>query len=107
MDAIQQSTREFQTPPRILIPKLVKSRDGWKLKANQRKRKLKSAKVRVRDLETSRDAWRARAQAAELQAAELQVRQTQSAKSEQALIAAQAEVEQLRDDLKKTALPIN
>lgn len=102
MDAIQQSTREFQTPPRILIPKLVKSRDGWKLKANQRKRKLKSAKVRVRDLEASRDAWRARAQAAELQ-----VRQTQSAKSEQALIAAQAEVEQLRDDLKKTALPIN
>ena len=104
MDAIQQSTREFQTPPRILIPKLVKSRDGWKLKANQRKRKLKSAKVRVRDLEASRDAWRTRAQAAELQ-----VRQTQaqSAKSEQALIAAQAEVEQLRDDLKKTALPIN
>jgi hypothetical protein len=98
MDAVKQNTREFQTPPRILIPKLVRSRDGWKLKANQRKRKLKSATIRIRDLEASRDTWRARAEAAELQA---ERSQQQMAKSEQARVDSQVEAEQLRHELKK------
>ena len=96
----QQQTLEFQTPPRILIPKLVKSRDGWKSKASQRKQKLKAAKVRVRDLEASRDAWRTRAEAAER---ESRTMKTAAARMDQALAAAQAEAEQLRDDLKKTS----
>jgi len=44
----------FQTPPRILIPKLVASRDGWKSKAGARKKALKAAQIRIRDLEASR-----------------------------------------------------
>ena len=104
MDAVKQNTRAFQTPPRILIPKLAKSRDGWKFKASQRKRQLKWAKVRVRDLEASRDAWRDRAKAAENQAAQAQ---TQMAKAEQALITAQVEAEQLRNELKKTSLLVS
>lgn len=104
MDGTSNHTVTFQTPPRILIPKLVKSRDGWKIKANQRKRKLKAAAVRVRDLEASRDSWRARAEAAELQ-----IRQSTEtlAKSEQALSVAQTESEQLARPLKKTSRLLN
>jgi hypothetical protein len=51
----------FQTPPRILIPKLVRSRDAWKEKATQRKRQNKALQVRVRDLTASRLRHRQRA----------------------------------------------
>lgn len=44
----------FQTPARILIPKLVRSRDGWKAKATQRKQQRKALRIRVRDLTASR-----------------------------------------------------
>ena len=50
----------FQTPPRILIPKLVRSRDAWKAKATERKRQRKALEIRVRDLEASRDLHRQR-----------------------------------------------
>jgi chromosome segregation ATPase len=101
MDAIKQNTHTFQTPTRILIPKLLKSRDGWKLKANQRKRLLKSAKVRIRDLEASRNLWRERAEAAEQKVRESH---SQATKAEQARADLQTENEQLRDHLKETAL---
>jgi hypothetical protein len=52
----------FQTPPRILIPKLVRSRDGWKAKATQRKRQGKALRIRVRDLTASRLRHRQRAE---------------------------------------------
>ena len=52
---------EFQTPPRILIPKLVASRDAWKAKATARKAQRKALEIRVRDLETSRDLHRQKA----------------------------------------------
>ena len=51
----------FRTPPRILIPKLVRSRDAWKAKATTRKTQRKALEIRVRDLETSRDLHRQRA----------------------------------------------
>ncbi len=51
----------FQTPPRILIPKLVRSRDAWKAKANQRKQQRKALLIRVRDLTASRLRHRERA----------------------------------------------
>ena len=52
----------FRTPPRILIPKLVRSRDAWKAKAAARKTQRKALEVRVRDLEASRDLHRQRAE---------------------------------------------
>jgi hypothetical protein len=54
------TTREFQTPPRILIPKLLRSRDGWKAKAAQRKAQRKALQIRVRDLSLSRERHRRR-----------------------------------------------
>src|SRR5438270_742451 len=56
---------KFRTPPRILIPALVESRDNWKEKAQQRNRELKQAQVRNRDLTSSRESWKRRAQDAE------------------------------------------
>jgi hypothetical protein len=52
----------FRTPPRILIPKLVKSRDAWKAKATARKAQRKALEIRIRDLEASRDLHRLRAE---------------------------------------------
>ena len=57
MDGAALKTSAFRTPPRILIPKLVASRDGWKTKAGERKRRLKAARIRIRDLQASRDGW--------------------------------------------------
>jgi hypothetical protein len=69
----------FRSPPRILIPKLVESRDAWKRKSTERKAKLKAAGIRIRDLTTSRELWKKRALAAEGNAEALteQLRQTQ------------------------------
>lgn len=52
----------FRTPPRILIPKLVRSRDAWKAKATTRKTQRKALEIRGRDLEASRDLHRQRAE---------------------------------------------
>ena len=51
----------FRTPPRILIPKLVRSRDAWKAKATNRKTQRKALEIRARDLEASRNLHRQRA----------------------------------------------
>lgn len=52
----------FRTPSRILIPKLVRSRDAWKAKATTRKAQRKALEIRVRDLDASRDLHRQRAE---------------------------------------------
>ena len=52
----------FRTPLRILLPKLLKSRDAWKAKSDRRKAQLKAAKIKIRDCSASRDRWRERAQ---------------------------------------------
>ena len=57
----------FSSPPRILIPKLVESRDKWKAKAARRKRELEKEQIRSRDLSASRGRWKERALAAEQQ----------------------------------------
>jgi chromosome segregation ATPase len=59
MSDIRQS---FRTPLRILFPKLLKSRDGWKAKSDRRKAQLKAAKIKIRDCSASRDMWRERAE---------------------------------------------
>lgn len=98
MDGATLDRPTFQTPARILIPKLVASRDGWKGKAGDRKRRLKAARIRIRDLEASRQRWHDRADAAERKADEVcqQLEQAQ-----QALAAVQVEADRLRDALKK------
>ena len=96
MDGATPAATVFRTPPRILIPKLVVSRDGWKGKAGKRQRHLKATQIRIRDLEASRDGWRTRARAAEAQASELSRQREQ----------AQATAEQLREELKKKSPPL-
>ena len=98
MDGAVFTTQSFRTPARILIPKLVASREGWKAKAGERKRKLKAARIRIRDVEASRARWQERAQEAERQMAELK---GQLAQTRQELETAQTAAEQLRDELKK------
>jgi chromosome segregation ATPase len=98
MDGATLDRSTFQTPARILIPKLVASRAGWKGKAGDRKRRLKAARIRIRDLEASRQRWHDRADDAERKADGVC---QQLAQAQQALVAAQAEADQLRDELKK------
>ena len=101
MDGATLDRLTFRTPTRILIPKLVKSRDGWKKKAADRKKRLKAAKIRIRDLEASRDHWRESTEEAKHKIAELTSLLNQA---QQMLADAQAEAERLREDLKKKAL---
>jgi hypothetical protein len=101
MDGTTSRVPTFRTPTRILIPKLVKSRDGWKAKANERKKRLKAARIRTRDLEASRKLWQQRANATEEQVAQLQ---RQFEPSQQELVALRAENERLREELKKKAI---
>lgn len=95
MDGATLKVNTFRTPTRILVPKLLASRAGWKRKAGERKRQLKAARIRNRDLHVSRDLWRARAAAAESRAAELH------AQLEQERARARAEADDLREQLKK------
>jgi hypothetical protein len=77
---------------------LVKSRDGWKTKAGQRKKRLKAARIRIRDLVNSRDHWKDQAKVAENRVAELE-RQLEQTKQE--LVAERNGNDSLRDELKK------
>ena len=61
-------------PPRILIPKLTRSRDAWKAKATQRKAQRKALQIRVRDLTVSRESHRQRADLLQQQVHDLQMR---------------------------------
>jgi hypothetical protein len=91
MDRLDSTTpaSDFRTPPRILIPKLVISRDKWKVKATDRKRRLHKEKIHSRDLSLSRQRWKDRALAAELKIQELQLERAQS------------DIAQLQDDTQK------
>lgn len=51
-------TDEFRTPVRLLVPKLLKSRDDWKHKSQQRRAQNKALQINVRDLTASRKNWR-------------------------------------------------
>jgi hypothetical protein len=67
------TTLAFQTPPRILIPKLLRSRDAWKVKATQRKAERKALQIRVRDLTASRARHRCRADELQLRLDQVQL----------------------------------
>ena len=49
---------ETRTPLRLFVPKLLKSREDWKLKCQQRRDQNKTLRINVRDLAASREAWR-------------------------------------------------
>jgi hypothetical protein len=68
------TTLAFQTPPRILIPKLLRSRDAWEVEAAQRKAERKAPRIRVRDLTASRARHRSRADELRLRLDELRLR---------------------------------
>ena len=51
---------ENRTPVRLLVPKLLKSRDDWKSKCRQRRDQNKALQIKVRDLAASREAWRSK-----------------------------------------------
>jgi chromosome segregation ATPase len=89
----------FLTPPRILIPNLVRSRDKWKIKATTRKRQLHKEKIHSRDLQASRRSWKDRALAAEQNLQELQQR-LRCAEAD--LAQAQSDLSRFQDDPKKT-----
>jgi chromosome segregation ATPase len=97
-----ETINAFRTPTRILLPKLLVSRDGWKVKATERKRKLKAAQIKNRDLETSRQLWKERGTAAQAECVQLR---EQLCLLRQQLDDAQAEVARLRDEAKKKSLP--
>jgi hypothetical protein len=89
---------DFRTPARILIPKLVSSRDKWKAKATDRKRLYRKEKIHSRDLELSRQRWKDRALAAEQKVLDLE----QQLHSSQADLAqTRRELAQHQDDAKK------
>ena len=69
----------FKTPRRLLITKLVRSRDAWKAKANARKAQRKTLEIRVRDLEASRELHRQRAEQLLLQNQQLQLESARAA----------------------------
>ena len=92
------SANDFRTPPRILIPKLVCSRDKWKAKAADRKRLFRKERVRSRDLKASRQRWKERALAAEQGLEELRQRLRHA---DAALGEARSQLAALEDDSKK------
>ena len=89
----------FLTPPRILIPKLVSSRDKWKAKATARKRQCHKQTIHCRDLAVSRQRWKDRALAAEQKLIGLQ---PELLRTQTDLAQAQSQLAQLQDDVKKS-----
>jgi predicted RNase H-like nuclease (RuvC/YqgF family) len=58
MTAIRKT---FRSPLHVWVPKLLKSRDDWKDKAQQRRRQGKLDHLTIRDLTRSRASWRQQA----------------------------------------------
>jgi hypothetical protein len=88
------SANDFLTPPRILIPKLARSRDQWKAKAHTRNQQYRKEKIHSRDLEISRRRWKERAVLAEQKLQELQHQHQQT---EADLAQARAHIAQIED----------
>jgi chromosome segregation ATPase len=95
---MSEIVESFRTPVRILLPKLLKSRDDWKAKSHRRKAQLKSAKVKIRDLSVSRDRWRQRTELLQEQNRQLQERLD---RAERERDAARAALTPLEDAQKK------
>jgi len=88
----------FRTPLRILLPKLLKSRNGWKAKSDRRKAELKAAKIKIRDCSASRDRWRQQTEQLEKENRQLRERAEQA---DRELVETRAKLAQLEDAKKK------
>ena len=88
----------FRTPVRILLPKLLESRNGWKAKSHRRKAELKAAKIKIRDCSASRDRWRQQTEQLEDETRQLRERAEQA---ERELEKTRAALRQLEDAQKK------
>ena len=88
----------FRTPIRILLPKLLKSRNGWKAKSHRRKAELKAAKIKIRDCSASRDRWRQKTEQLQEETRQLRERAEQA---ESELAKTRAALAQLEDAQKK------
>jgi chromosome segregation ATPase len=86
----------FRTPVRILLPKLLKSREDWKTKSHQRKAKLRSASTKIRDLSASRDKWRQRTERLEEENRQLQEQLEQAQRDGEQTRAALTELEEAK-----------
>jgi hypothetical protein len=84
---------KYRTPTRILLPKLLKSRDDWKAKSDARKVKLKAAQIKIRDLTVSREFWRERAEQPQTETRRLQEQLQQALRERDE---ARAEAEELK-----------
>ena len=82
--------KQFRTPLRILLPKILAHRDGGKAESDARKAHRTAANVTLRDLRISRDYWRRRTAQAEAATAELRDRRTQAERDRDAARAARA-----------------
>ena len=60
-----------QSSPARRLRRLKKSRNGWKQKTKEDKKKIKALKIKARDLDESRGAWKERAKQAETKLTEL------------------------------------
>jgi len=99
------TTIAFRTPPRILIPKLLRSRDAWKVKATQRKAQCKALQIRVRDLIASRARHRVRADDLQLRLDELQL-QHEHARQQRDQLQAQLDAAQKKEIPPSNALAV-
>jgi hypothetical protein len=77
----------FRTPTRILLPKLLKSRDAWKHKYQQRRKQNKALQINVRDLTASRESWRTQCHAAQAERDQLITQRNQLQAERDQLIA--------------------
>lgn len=86
----------FRTPLRILVPKLLKSRDDWKAKSHRRKAQLKAANVKIRDVSASRDMWRERTEQLQEENRQLQERLEHTERERDATRAALTQLEDVK-----------
>ena len=80
--------KQFRTPLRILLPKILAHRDGGKAESDAQKAHRTAANVTLRDLRISRDYWRRRTAQAEAATSELRDRRTQAERDRDAARAA-------------------
>lgn len=52
---------EFQSTPARVVSRLTRSRAKWKERVAAKQREIRRLRVKVRDLERSRDAWKQKA----------------------------------------------
>jgi hypothetical protein len=60
-DSSHPDAPEYRSPKRSLAHSFRLSRNRWKAKATQRRDQLRAIKVRLRDVEASRELWKTKA----------------------------------------------